>query len=130
MDGDILIAIVGSLEDIGWGNNFITEPELQMQLGTMRFHKDEIVKAHIHKIRNRQFKSISCEFHYVVRGKMRVGLFKNDKSLITKIMLTPNMFCALYNGGHSYEVVKDDTLMMEVKIGSYTNREDDKEDIV
>jgi hypothetical protein len=126
MDGQILIAIVGDFKDVGWGNNFITENGLPMQIGIMRKNK-EYVSNHIHKVRNRQFESISNEFHYVVRGKVIVSLFSTAKDLITKIMLGSEMFCALYNGGHGFEIIKDDTLILEIKNGSFTSKEDDKE---
>lgn len=128
MDGETLIAIVGSLDDAGWGNNFITEHELPMQMGIMRMNKGKI-QGHIHKIRNRQFKSISNEFHMVIRGKVLISLYNFEKKLLDKIMVCPNMFCILYNGGHGFEIIKDDTLMIEAKCGSFTSRDDDKESI-
>lgn len=124
-DNGTLIAIVGSFEDAGWGNNFITEPNLPMQLGVLRMNKEKI-KDHIHKIRNRQCKSISNEFHLVLRGKVLVKLYNIEQKLIDKIVLSTNMFCALYNGGHGYEILKEDTLMIEIKMGEYTNKVDDK----
>jgi hypothetical protein len=126
MDKDMLIAIVGSMEDAGWGSTFITENSLSMQLGVMRKNKGDI-QNHIHKVRNRQTKSISNEFHYVVRGKVLVRLYGYQRNLISKVMLTPQMYCMLFNGGHGFEIVKDDTLMFECKLGNYTNVEEDKE---
>ena len=126
MDKDTLIAIVGSFEDASYGNNFVTEPGLPMQLGVMRLNKGQ-VQNHIHKVRNRQMKTISNEFHMVIRGKVFVSLFDCSKNLITKITLIPGMFCMLFNGGHGYEVIKDDTVMIEVKNGSFEGVEIDKE---
>ena len=126
MDGKTLIAIVGTIGDAKWGNDFITESELPMQIGIMRKNK-EVIQSHIHKIRNRQTKSISNEFHYVVRGKVIVSLFGLTKNLLAKIMLCPEQFCVLYNGGHGFEVIEDDTLMLEVKAGAFTSKEEDKE---
>jgi len=123
-----LIALVGSFDDAGWGNNFLTDTNLPMQLGVMRKNKEHITN-HIHKIRNRQCKSISNEFHYVIRGKVIVSLFNYEKELVTKVMLMPNMFCILYSGGHGFEILKDDTLMIELKSGSFTSTDEDKEKI-
>jgi hypothetical protein len=125
-DGSTLIAIIGSLDDVAWGNNFITQNDLQLQVGILRKEKG-IVKNHLHKMRNRQMKTISQEFHLVIRGKAIVSLFNNAKELIDKELLCPNMYCLLVNGGHGYEIIKDDTLMLECKLGAYTNPEDDKE---
>lgn len=126
VDNGILIAIVGSLQDMAYGNNFITEPELPMQIGVMRFNKCKI-NNHVHKVRNRQTKSISNEFHMVVEGKAILSLFNPNKNLVTKMTLNSGMFCALYNGGHGYEIIRDNTVIVEVKAGNYTNRDDDKE---
>jgi hypothetical protein len=125
-DNGNLIAIVGSLEDVPYGNNFITDPESPMQLGIMRNDKGQIAN-HVHKVRNRQSKSISCEFHMVITGKMILSLFNASKNLITKMTLCPSMFCMLFNGGHGYEIIRDDTVMIEVKLGNYTSVEEDKE---
>jgi hypothetical protein len=126
MDGETLIAIVGTLEDAKWGNNFATENELPMQLGILRMNKGEI-QSHIHKIRNRQFKSISNECHVVIRGKVIIRLYNFEKKLVSTQMLCPNTFCALYNGGHGFEVIKDDTIMLEVKCSNFTSTSDDKD---
>ncbi len=128
MDGETLIAIVGNFEDAGWGNNFYTDKELNMQLGCLRKNKEKI-QSHIHKIRNRQFKSISNEFHMVLRGKVLVTFYNESKKIIDKFMMGTNMFSILYNGGHGFEILKEDTLMVEVKSGEYTSRVDDKESI-
>lgn len=126
MDGETLVAIIGTFQDVAYGNNFITEPELPMQLGIIRSNKGK-VDNHIHKIRNRQVKSISNEFHMIVNGKAIVYLYGYTKNLVHKELLHPGSFCALFNGGHGYEIVKDDTILLEVKNGAFSTVEDDKE---
>lgn len=125
-DGDTLIALVGSFDDLGKGNHFLTESKLPMQIGVLKADKSK-VQNHIHKIRKRKVDSISNEFHLVVKGKVEVSLFNYAKQLISKVMLMPNMFCLLVNGGHGFNIVKDDTIMVECKVGEYTTVEDDKE---
>jgi len=126
LDNKELIAIIGNVEDMPKGNNFITDSNLPMQVGIMRNDKVRL-QNHIHKVRNRQFKSISNEFHMVVRGKVQVSLFNDEKKMVHRSVLCPNMFCLLINGGHGYEILKDDTIMVEVKSGSFTTIEEDKE---
>ena len=128
MDGETLIAIVGSFDDAKWGNTFITNKELPMQIGFLRTNKgDGGVEKHIHKIRNRQVKSITNEYFYMIRGKANVFFYNFNKEIVGKALLTPKMFCCLYNGGHSLEFIKDDSLMVEVKNGAFTDISDDKE---
>jgi hypothetical protein len=126
VDQGKLIAIIGAVEDMAKGNNFITDQNLPMQVGVLRSDKG-VVQNHIHKIRNRQSKSITNEFHMVVKGKVLVSLFNEDKLLVARSVLCPNMFCLLINGGHGYEILKDDTIMVEVKNGSFDGVEIDKE---
>jgi hypothetical protein len=126
VDQGKLIAIIGSVEDMAIGNNFITDASLPMQLGVLRSDKGKL-QNHIHKIRNRQNKSISNEFHMVVKGKVIVSLFNDEKVLVAHNVLCPNMFCLLVNGGHGYEILKDDTIMVEVKNGAFDGVEIDKE---
>lgn len=126
MDGSTLIAIVGSLQDVEYGTNFVTEPELPMQLGIIRVDEGKI-QNHIHKVQDWTMKSIANEFHIVITGKVFVSLFNNSKILVSKIMLVPGMFCMLFNGGHGYDIVEDDTIIIEVKNGFYKDSETDKE---
>jgi hypothetical protein len=99
-----------------------------MQIGILRTHKgDGNVKKHVHKIRDRQQKSISNEFHIVLRGAVIVSFYGYNKNLVDKITLYPSMFYCLYNGGHSFEFIEDDTVMVEVKNGAFSSIEDDKE---
>lgn len=126
MDGSVLVAIVGSFDDVPWGNKFVSDEKLPMQLGTLRVNRG-IINNHLHKEKNIQFKSIACEFHYIVRGKALLNIFNMKGKLMDTMMLLPNMFCMLYNGGHGYEILKNDTLIIETKIGAYDGVQADKE---
>ena len=42
-------------------------------------------------------------------------------------MMREGDFVCLYDGGHGFEIVKDGTKIIEVKLGKYTSVEDDKE---
>jgi hypothetical protein len=126
LDKGTLIAITGSVDDMPKGNNFITDNDLPMQVGIMHADKTDSYKNHIHKVRNHQYTSISMEYHIIIRGKVRLSLFNDDKTLIKKIILKPNMFSLLVHGGHGYEVLEDDTVMVECKLGNFEGVESDK----
>lgn len=120
-----LIAIVGDLENLKLGNNFITNPELNMQVGVLKENK-KVLRTHIHKVRNRNVHSISNEFCYVVRGSIKVKLYDYSKEFIDEVVMPSGTFCVLYNGGHGFEILEDNSLIIEVKAGAFTTVEDDK----
>lgn len=126
LDKGTLIAIVGSVDDMPKGNNFITDNDLPMQVGIMHVDKTALCKNHVHKMRSHQYKAISIEYHMITKGKVRLSLFRDDKTLIKKMILKPNMFSLLIHGGHGYEILEDDTVMVECKLGQFESVESDK----
>jgi hypothetical protein len=126
IDKGTLIAIVGSVDNMPKGNNFITDNDLPMQVGVVHADKAETLKNHIHKTRDHRYQAISIEYHMVVKGRVRLSLFNDDKTLIKKMILKPNMFSLLIHGGHGYEILEDDTVVVECKLGKFESVESDK----
>lgn len=123
----LLLAKGGSIHDIPKGSQFLNKPEDMLQWATMYYDAGHKMQPHIHKMRNRQAHTKTLEFVVVLVGKMRADYYSLDKVKVDSRMMREGDFVCLYDGGHGFEIVKDGTKIIEVKLGKYTSVEDDKE---
>ena len=128
IDKNLLLHIVFSpkqqnkqREDLVPEDNFIQCSYLHMQKGkTFRPHK------HIHKARTYE-KQIAQESWIVVKGRVKCILYDIDDTIIaTPILEAGDASFTLY-GGHTYEILEDDTVVYEYKTGPYEGQKLDKE---
>ncbi len=122
----LILAVIGNKDDLPNGKYFYDKPELALQWGTMRLPKGEVLQPHIHKIRNRQFKTKTIEFFYVMRGALKAYFYDNDKNRVCIEVLREGDFVVMYDGGHGFKVLKEDTRFLEVKLGPHEGIEVDK----
>ena len=123
----LLLVIGGSIEDIPRGSQFLDKPEDMLQWATMRYDAGHKMQPHVHKIRDRQARTKTLEFVVVLRGKLRADYYSLEKIKIDSRIMEEGDFVCLYDGGHGFEILSDDTKLIEVKLGQFTSVEDDKE---
>ena len=123
----VLLAILGNAKDIPVGRFFWPDESSPIQWGTQYLGKGDATAPHVHKIRNRQFKSKTIEVFVVLSGKLRANIYTPDKTRIESIILRPGCFLVTYDGGHGFEAVNDETKFIEVKLGPFVGVEDDKD---
>ena len=125
--GRRLLAIYGSTEDMEPGKFFSEDTDCPIQWGAFRLEKGVELKPHIHKLRDRAFTTKTIEFLVVLRGILQVDIFDWEKALVSRFALRPGGWVCLYDGGHGFQMLEDDTRFMEIKLGPFTAVEDDKE---
>jgi len=64
---------------------------------------------------------------YVKQGSMKVTLYSDDKSIINEFILEKGDLAIYAYGGHGYEILSDDTQIIEAKNGPFISVEEDKE---
>jgi len=124
---NLLLHIINRLQDatdrtdIVPADNFIQCSILKMQNGkTFPPHK------HIKKERHYE-EQIAQESWIVVKGRVRCILYDIDDTIIaTPILEAGDASFTLY-GGHTYEILENDTLVYEYKTGPYEGQKFDKE---
>jgi len=122
-----LLAILGDAKDMPRGKYFWDDKDSPLQWGTQYLNKGDTITPHIHKIRDRNFKSKSIEVFVMLLGKLRANIFSNDKIKVYSFIMRGGQFLVTYDGGHGFETVTDKTKFIEIKLGQFTNIEDDKE---
>ena len=107
-------------EDIIDGDNFIQCSALKMEFGkTFKPHK------HIEKMRSYD-KQIAQESWVVIRGSVKCIFYDLDDTIIAKPILEAGDASFTLGGGHTYEILSDDTIVYEYKTGPYEGQKLDK----
>jgi hypothetical protein len=59
---------------------------------------------------------------------MRATFYTNEKKMVCFQILKAGDWIMMFDGGHGFKVLREDTVFIETKLGPFTGRiEDDKE---
>ena len=120
-----LRAIVHKIDEWKEGLDFLTPDETYIQAGTWYYNKGKNLRAHWH-IDNERLAVLTQETVYMVSGSMRVDLYDEDKNLFHQEILSQGDTMVILEGGHGYEILEDNTKVLEVKNGPFVSVEKDK----
>ncbi len=120
-----IISIIYRDDDWERGLNFITPDELFIQAGSWWYQKGEILQRHIHNDYPREA-TRTQETVYVKRGSMRCSIYTDEKEFIQDFILYEGDLAIFAFGGHGFEILEDDTKIIESKNGPFTDVETDK----
>jgi hypothetical protein len=104
---------------------FFSPPSFSQQLGYLRHNKGSSIKAHFHKEVRREI-ILTQEVLFIKEGKIKIDLYTIEKEYITSRELARGDIIFLCTGGHGFKILEDSEII-EVKQGPYSNREIDKE---
>tara|TARA_R110002020_G_scaffold29001_1_gene91801 strand:- start:21015 stop:21434 length:420 start_codon:yes stop_codon:yes gene_type:complete len=105
----------------------IVPDEEFLQLAVMKHSAGRTFKAHRHIFKKVPDTSIAQESWYVVKGSVKAKLYDEDFTHLTDVLLKEGDLSITLYGGHTYEIMEDDTLVLEFKSGPYYGQEFDKE---
>lgn len=120
-----LVAIIYRDEDWIEGLNFITPNDMFVQVGSWWYMKGRKLASHIHNDFERSAMRTQ-EMTYIKKGSMRVILFDEQKNFIGDFILKEGDLAVYAYGGHGYEILEDDTKIIETKNGPFVDVETDK----
>ena len=101
-------------------DNFIQCATLKMESGkTFRPHK------HISKTRTHE-NQIAQESWVVIKGSVKCIFYDLDDTIIAEPVLYPGDASFTLYGGHTYQILEDDTIVYEYKTGPYEGQKLDK----
>ncbi len=104
----------------------VVDDEQFLQLAAMRLPKGKTFKPHKHVIYPK-LTNIAQESWAVMRGSVKAILYDIDDEIIAEEVLNAGDCSITLYGGHTYEILEDDTLVYEYKTGPYLGVERDKE---
>ena len=128
VDGEQTLAIVLRSGDWAEGLNFLSESDDFQQVGTWNYKKGQKLSPHIHLIAPRRVLTTQ-EVVFVKDGKVKADIYTGQKQFIKSVELHKGDTIILLNGGHGYEILEDNTRVLEVKNGPYVGPERDRQRI-
>ena len=121
-----LLHVINRLEDITGRNDIIPKNNF-IQCATLKMKKGKTFDPHKHIIKNRHYpEQIAQESWVVIKGKVKCIFYDLDDTIIaTPILEAGDASFTLY-GGHTYEILEENTIVYEYKTGPYEGIELDK----
>tara|TARA_R100000805_G_C3571125_1_gene77223 strand:- start:325 stop:732 length:408 start_codon:yes stop_codon:yes gene_type:complete len=122
---NLLLHLVNRKDDIIDRTNVAPDDEF-LQLATLRMEKGKTFKPHKHIWKSGSDVVIAQESWIVVQGSVKVFFYDVDDTLLSTEILNPGDCSMTFKGGHTYEILEDDTIVYEYKTGPYTGIDNDK----
>lgn len=121
-----LLHIVYRLKDFNGRQEIIPENNF-IQCAALKMKKNKTFPPHKHIIKDRHYpEQIAQESWVVIKGSVKCILYDLDDSIIsTPILKEGDASFTLY-GGHTYEILEENTLVYEYKTGPYEGQKLDK----
>ena len=105
----------------------VTPAEQFLQASLLKFNKGPMTKPHKHLWKESPKKTITQESMVVVKGKIRFIMYDIDDQILEEVDIEQGDMTLTFQGGHTYEVLEDNSVVYEYKTGPYYGREMDKE---
>ncbi len=126
IDPDCLLHVVVRLKDIKGRTQLIPDDNF-IQCSTLKMEKGKTFPPHRHVIKSRSYeKQIAQESWIVISGKVRCVFYDLDNSIIATPILNPGDASFTLYGGHTYEILEENTIVYEYKTGPYEGQQLDK----
>jgi cupin fold WbuC family metalloprotein len=127
VDPDKLLHIIVRKEDLVPGRIEVVPENHFIQCALLNMEKNKTFKPHKHIWKKRTRKVIAQESWIVIQGSVKCLFYDINNQIISTPILYPGDASFTLEGGHTYEVLEDNTLVYEYKTGPYEGQELDKE---
>ncbi|MBM3206767.1 MAG: hypothetical protein FJZ43_04055 [Candidatus Staskawiczbacteria bacterium] len=125
---EIVLAIIIKEGEWDKGLKFVSADTDYQQVGFWNYEKGKVLQAHVHLKASREVLKTQ-EVIFMKQGSMRADIYDEDRVLVESLVLEKGDIGIFLNGGHGYEILENDTLVLEVKNGPYVGPEKDRERI-
>jgi len=123
---DVLLHIVVKKEDMKPGRTNVVSEENFIQCALLNMYKGKTFKAHKHIWKYRESDIIAQESWIVIEGKVKCTFYDLDDKIIDEPILEKGDASFTLQGGHTYTILENNTLVYEYKTGPYEGIENDK----
>jgi len=125
--GEVLATIL-RFNEINNSRSDVSKDNEIIQVCARNFNKKIKIKAHKHNQIERKIFGTQ-EVWILLQGKIKFELFDLDDSLIYYGILDSGDSITLFRGGHSLEVIEENTIFYEIKNGPYLGIIKDKKQL-
>jgi cupin fold WbuC family metalloprotein len=121
-----LLHVINRFSDITERTIIIPEDNF-IQCATLKMEKGKTILPHKHLYRDRHYpQQIAQESWIVIKGKVKCKFYDLDDKVIATPILNEGDASFTLHGGHTYEILEEDTIVYEYKTGPYEGVELDK----
>ena len=122
---DNLICILHRADDWKKELDFVTQDDDFIQLGTWWYDKGKKLDRHYHNVFKRSANK-TAECVHIIQGSMRVDLYDCNQAFTESFIMFCGDSAVFLNGGHGYEILEDQTKVLETKNGPFLGVDKDK----
>jgi len=98
-----------------------------LQLATLRMNKGHTFKPHRHIWKHTTRPCVIAQESWVViQGSVECSFYDIDGTFLEKQIIRKGDCSMTFEGGHTYTILEDDTVVYEYKTGPYTGQQQDK----
>ncbi len=121
-----LLHIINRISEITERTNICTDEQF-IQLATMRLNKGKTFSPHKHIWKEQKSnRTIAQESWVVIQGSVCVHLYDLDEKHICDEIIEKGDCSITFEGGHTYTILENDTVVYEYKTGPYYGQKNDK----
>lgn len=121
-----LLHLVHRMQEIQERTN-VADDQQFLQLATLRMKKSTTFRPHQHIWKTPAYdKTIAQESWVIIKGSVEVSFYDTDGALLEKQIINQGDCSMTFEGGHTYLILEDDTVVYEYKTGPYQGQEQDK----
>jgi hypothetical protein len=121
-----LLHIINRLEEIQGRTEIVPENNF-IQCSTLRMENRKTFPPHKHITKDRHYpEQIAQESWVVIKGSVKCVLYDIDDTIIASPILYAGDASFTLYGGHTYEILEDNTVVYEYKTGPYEGQKLDK----
>lgn len=125
-DPNKLLHLINRFDEITERTNVAPDNQF-LQLATLKMKNGKIFRPHQHIWKDSPTeKIIAQESWVVIKGSVKVFMYDTDGELLETEVISQGDCSMTFEGGHTYEILEDDTVVYEYKTGPYTGIENDK----
>jgi hypothetical protein len=121
-----LLHIINRLSEIEKRTEVVPEDNF-IQCATLKMENGKTFPPHKHITKQRTYEAqIAQESWVVIKGSVKCKFYDIDDTLIAEPVLYPGDASFTLYGGHTYEILEEDTIVYEYKTGPYEGQKLDK----
>ena len=126
IDPNKLLHVVVRKEDLTPGRVEVVPEDNFIQCALLNMEKGKTFKPHRHIFKERTRNVIAQESWIVIQGSVKCTFYDLDNSVLVEPVLNPGDASFTLEGGHTYTILEDNTLVYEYKTGPYEGQALDK----
>jgi cupin fold WbuC family metalloprotein len=126
IDPQKLLHVVVRKEDLTPGRVEVVPEDNFIQCALLNMEKGKTFKPHRHIFKERTRNVIAQESWIVIQGSVKCTFYDLDNSVLVEPILNHGDASFTLEGGHTYTILEDNTLVYEYKTGPYEGQALDK----